>query len=42
MISGYPNELYDKALSGWQRKDIQIDNKASSSKKKRIMTLSLS
>jgi DNA adenine methylase len=38
LLSGYPNELYDRELQHWNRTDFEIDNKASSAKQKRIMT----
>ena len=41
MLSGYPNELYDRILHNWNRHDRKIDNKVSSSSTKRIMTESL-
>lgn len=41
MLSGYPNELYDKKLKGWNRHDRQIDNKVSGAKSKATMTESL-
>ncbi|MFC1652124.1 DNA adenine methylase [Planctomycetota bacterium] len=41
MLSGYPNELYDHVLSGWNRHDRPIDNKVSGKATKRIMTESL-
>jgi len=41
MLSGYPNELYDQALGGWNRHDRKIDNKVSGAGKKRQMTESL-
>ena len=41
MLSGYPNELYDQALSGWNRYDRKLDNKVSGGKTKRKMTESL-
>ncbi len=34
LLSGYPNELYDKYLKKWSIRDIEIDNKASSAKRK--------
>lgn len=37
MLSGYPNDLYDRRLKGWNVVDIKIDNKASSAKEKPIM-----
>jgi DNA adenine methylase len=41
MLSGYPNDLYDQILSGWNRHDFLIDNKAAGGKAKRIMTESV-
>ena len=41
MLSGYPNELYDRTLGDWNRHDRKIDNKVSSSASKRVMTESL-
>ena len=41
MLSGYPNEMYNKKLNNWNRHDRKIDNKVSSSATKRIMTESL-
>ncbi len=38
MLSGYPNSLYDEALTGWNRHDFAIDNKAAGGKAKRQMT----
>jgi DNA adenine methylase len=40
LLSGYPNPLYDSAAAkfGWNRVDIQIDNKASSLKTKPTKT----
>ena len=38
LLSGYPNALYDRELSGWTRHDVQIDNKAAGGKSKRVMT----
>ncbi len=38
LLSGYPNKLYDEALSGWFTHDIVIDNKASMKKEKPKMT----
>lgn len=40
ILSGYRSDLYDEfaQLSNWQRVDIQIDNKASSAKKKETKT----
>jgi len=37
ILSGYPSELYEivSKAQGWYRADIEIDNKASSSKKKK-------
>lgn len=34
LLSGYPNQLYDERLSDWNTIDIEIDNKASSAKRK--------
>lgn len=34
LISGYPNELYDTQLKGWNTVDVIIDNKASNAKRK--------
>ncbi|MGD9126640.1 MAG: DNA adenine methylase [Planctomycetia bacterium] len=41
MLSGYPNELYDRKLSDWNRHDREIDNKVSGAKTKAKMTESL-
>ena len=41
LLSGYPNALYDRELSGWTRHDLQIDNKAAGGKTKRQMTESV-
>ncbi len=41
MLSGYPNSLYDQSLTGWNRQDFVIDNKAAGGKEKRKMTESL-
>lgn len=41
MLSGYPNELYEEWLCGWERHDFQIDNKVSGAKTKRIATESV-
>ena len=41
MISGYPNELYDRMLYDWNRCDREIDNKVSGARTKRTMTESL-
>ncbi|QDU96159.1 DNA adenine methylase [Lignipirellula cremea] len=38
LLSGYPSELYDTRLKGWEKFDIEIDNKASNAKSKRVMT----
>lgn len=38
MLSGYPGELYNSALSDWNRISIKIDNKASSASKKPVKT----
>jgi DNA adenine methylase len=37
MLSGYPNELYDVELLGWERHDFEIDNKVSGAKTKPVM-----
>nr|BDD45919.1 SAM-dependent methyltransferase [Pseudomonadaceae bacterium] len=34
MLSGYPSDVYDQYLSDWHHVDFDIDNKASSAKKK--------
>jgi len=34
ILSGYPNDLYDRELADWNRKDISIDNKASGKRTK--------
>ena len=34
VLSGYPNELYQRKLKNWNYVDIEIDNKASSAKQK--------
>jgi DNA adenine methylase len=34
MLSGYPNDLYERELAGWKHEDTIIDNKASSVKEK--------
>ena len=41
MLSGYPNDLYEEQLNGWNRQDFLIDNKAAGGKTKREMTESL-
>ena len=41
MLSGYPNELYDRTLHDWNRHDREIDNKVSGGTAKRVMTESL-
>ena len=41
MLSGYPNEMYDKILHDWNRHDREIDNKVSGGTSKRIMTESI-
>jgi DNA adenine methylase len=38
LLSGYPNQLYDRVLKDWAHVDIQIDNKASAAKEKPIKT----
>jgi DNA adenine methylase len=37
LLSGYANELYDKALAGWNRHDFSIPNQMGSGKTKRKM-----
>ena len=34
MISGYPSELYDEALKGWERHEFDVANHAASGKVK--------
>lgn len=41
MLSGYPNELYDRTLGDWNRHDREIDNKVSGGASKRMMTESI-
>jgi len=41
LLSGYRSPLYDKELRGWERHDFPIDNKASGSATKRIVTESV-
>jgi DNA adenine methylase len=41
ILSGYPNELYDRVLKKWNRYDREIDNKVSGARAKRVMTESL-
>ena len=41
MLSGYPSDLYDRELKGWNRQDFVIDNKAAGGTTKRKMTESL-
>ncbi len=41
MLSGYPNDLYDRTLHEWNRHDREIDNKVSGGASKRIMTESI-
>lgn len=41
MLSGYPNELYDRSLHDWNRHDREIDNKVSGGASKRVMTESI-
>lgn len=38
MSSGYPNEMYDDVLQGWNRHDFEIDNKVAGGSTKRTMT----
>lgn len=38
LLSGYPNELYDEMLAGWNTKEFTKSNNAASGKKKRAMT----
>jgi DNA adenine methylase len=38
MISGYPSELYDTRLAGWNRKEVQLPNNAAGGAEKRRMT----
>jgi len=38
ILSGYPNELYDRALSQWRRVDVDIANHAAGGESKRRMT----
>jgi DNA adenine methylase len=38
ILSGYPSDLYDRALAGWGRKEIDRPNNAAGGKKKRRMT----
>jgi DNA adenine methylase len=38
ILSGYGNDLYDRALSRWSSKEVQLPNNASSAKSKRGMT----
>lgn len=43
LLSGYRNVMYDKhaEVNGWNRHDVQIDNKAGKGKTKRKMTESI-
>ena len=41
MLSGYPNELYDRTLGDWNRHDREIDNKVSGGASKRVMKESI-
>lgn len=41
IISGYPSKLYADELRDWNCREIQIDNKASGSSAKRVMTEAL-
>jgi DNA adenine methylase len=38
MLSGYPSELYDRTLTGWNRYPFKLPNNAAGGKKKRTMT----
>src|SRR5262249_31131809 len=38
MISGYPSELYDQRLRGWERHEFTIPNQAAGGRQKRMMT----
>ena len=38
MLSGYPNDLYDREIGDWNRHEIEIDNKAAGGQTKRKMT----
>lgn len=38
LLSGYPNELYDEQLTGWDRREFEIDNKSAGGKTKRKQT----
>jgi DNA adenine methylase len=37
LLSGYPNELYDRELADWRHHDFEIDNKVSGAKTKPVM-----
>jgi DNA adenine methylase len=37
ILSGYPNELYDRALANWGRHEVELPNNASGAKTKRRM-----
>ena len=39
MLSGYPNEMYDRILHEWNRHDREIDNKVSGGTSKRISSI---
>ncbi|EMI55213.1 DNA adenine methylase [Rhodopirellula sallentina] len=41
MLSGYPNDLYNEMLDGWNRHDFEIDNKVSGAQQKRVMVESV-
>jgi DNA adenine methylase len=38
MLSGYPNEMYDKILLGWKRHEFELPNNAAGGESKRRMT----
>jgi DNA adenine methylase len=38
ILSGYPNDLYDRVLSQWRRVDFNIANHAAGGESKRRMT----
>lgn len=38
MLSGYHNDLYDREIGDWNRREIEIDNKAAGGNTKRMMT----
>jgi DNA adenine methylase len=41
ILSGYRNGLYDEALTGWRRVDVELPNNAASGDQKRRMTESI-